>query len=392
MKYPTATGAQRALAGLVATVFVFGPAVVWALGGRPHAIENRALLPAPDVRDGWGALDKLSPWATDHLPGRARAVHLSAWVDFRVLGQLPSKQEVGPKGMTMMAPSVVRGTDGYLFLGQEFTRACAWTPGFGRSLKSISHLAEIIEASGRKVVFTVAPNKSSVASDKLPRVMPRGDCAILGIAKQNQLLDSFRNPLFVGIRKPLAEAHAAGKQVFPRTDSHWATLGGAILAQAVAGQLDPALAPRLRLEPDQITGVGDLKTKLGLTSPELVTSASLSSGATVFPHPEQQPVYGQTPAYHPDSWVTRPTEGLVQGRTLLLGDSFTGASLESLRPLFAQGRFVSFSHMAQGQLISEIASSDTVVIEVVQRNVVGGLCAQPKFQKRVATALGVPAR
>lgn len=389
MKRLTAHRVQRNIVSLVATVFVFGPALAWSLGFTPKAIENRDLAPAPAAAQGWNAFDALSPWATDHLPGRANAVHLNAWLEYNMLRQVPASQRSGPGGAAS-TPAVVRGKDGYLFVGKDFTNACSEAAKYEQSLKSLARLAEIIEASGRRVVFTVAPNKSSVIANDLPRAVPRGDCALRAIERQNQLIDGIRHPLYVGIRRPLADAHAAGRQVFFRTDTHWTMLGGAMYAQALATRLDPELAPRLRLEPLQHTRIGDLTKLIGLTSPESLTSATLSSGATVFPGAKKT-TKGARPVYQPESWVTRPGKGLVQGHTLLLGDSFTGAALSSLRPIFAQGRFVVFRLVPQEQLISEIRSADTVVIEVIERDVGIQVPTEKKFQSRVAAALSVSA-
>jgi hypothetical protein len=377
------------MVSLVAAAFVFGPALAWSLGVTPKAIENRDLAPAPAAGQGWKAFDALSPWATDHLPGRAKAVHLNAWLEYNMLRQVPASQRSGPGGAAS-TPAVVRGKDGYLFTGKDFTNACSQAARYEQSLTSLARLAEIIEDSGRRVVFTVAPNKSSVTTDDLPRAVPRGACALRAIERQSELIDGIRHPLYVGVRKPLADAHGAGRQVFFRTDTHWTMLGGAMYAQALAARLDPELAPRLRLEPVRHTRVGDLTKLIGLTSPESVTSATLSSGATVFPG-HKEAAKGARPAYQPESWVTRPGKGLVQGRTLLLGDSFTGAALTSLRPMFAQGRFVVFRLVPQEQLISEIRSADTVVIEVIERDIGIQVPTQAKFQSRVAAALGVPA-
>jgi SGNH hydrolase-like domain, acetyltransferase AlgX len=389
MRYLTSRGAGLGVVGAVATAFVFGPAAAWALGVSPRAIENRALSPAPVASDGWDALDTLAPWATDHLPGRADAVHLNAWVDYNVLGQLPANQQLGTKG-SASSPTVVRGKDGYLFYGKEFTSACDGMTRYEHSLKSVAELAEIIRASGRRVVFSIAPNKSSVTTDELPRAIPRGTCAARAIERQNELLDNLQDPLYVGIRRALDDAHASGKQVYLRTDTHWTKLGSAMYAQAVAARLDPELAGRLRLYPVRISAVGDLTKLIGLTSPELVTSVSLSSGGTVLSNPAAATAGVLKANPRPVSWVTRPSDGLVQGRTLLLGDSFTNAALASLQPLFADGRFVSVGRFPERLIVGEIESSDTVVIEVVQRDVVGHLFTQPRFHSQVAAALGVP--
>jgi alginate O-acetyltransferase complex protein AlgJ len=389
MKHLTARGAQLGVVGLVATVFVFGPATALALGVSPRAIENRALSTAPAASDGWDALDGLAPWATDHLPGRATAVQMNAWVDYNLLGQLPAPQQVGTKGAATQ-PIVVRGTDGYLFYGEDFTSACDTATTYEQSLKSLAELAEVIRASGRRVAFTVAPNKSSVTTKNLPRSMPRGNCAARAIERQNQLLDSMQHPLYVGVRRALADAHASGKQVYWRTDTHWTNLGAAMYAQALAAHLDPALSRRLRLKPERVTKVGDLVKLIGLSSTESVASATLSTGGTVFQDPKTANYDPMRAVYQPEKWITSPGKGLVQGRTLLLGDSFTYFALASLRPMFTHGTFFWSGTVPEGQLISEIKSSDSVVIEVVERYVTGSLYVQPPFQERVSAALGVP--
>ena len=134
----------RWVAGAIALLFVFGPAIMYVAGERPVAFENRPLAEAPDAADGWDALDALAPWASDHLPGRQRAVRANAWLDYHVLGTLPSAAGSGgtppaAAGATNAAPStptVIRGKDDVLFLGEQFDLACTDRSTFRPALRT----------------------------------------------------------------------------------------------------------------------------------------------------------------------------------------------------------------------------------------------------------------
>lgn len=370
---------RRIIGTAVALVFVFGPPIGLVAGVKPSTIDNRALAPAPSLDKGFDALDMVGPWATDRLAGRGQAVQAKSWIDFNLLKEMPASNKV------------VRGKDGYLFLGEDFTKACAGRTAFERNLKSFLKLAEIIKASGRNAVFTLGPNKSSVVSASLPKALPTGNCAMTGIAQENAVLDNFRHPLWVGVHSQLVEAQAAGKNPYSRTDTHWTTGGAAIFARSLAQQLDPGLAERITTTPTTITKAGDLTTLLGLAVTEDQPSADLSTGTTVTPDPSlDQFDLLKMDNYGKERWTTTPAAGLVPGKSLILGDSFAYTALGNLRPLFADGTFLWTGHVSQTDIVSQIKASDTVVVELVQRSVAAGhLYASPAFQAKVAAALGV---
>lgn len=367
----------RIFTTVVAFAFVFGPPIAMATGVTGSTIDNRRLAPPPSLAKGFDALDMLGPWATDRLAGRSNAVQAKAWVDYHVLGEMPSSGKV------------VRGRNGYLFLSDDFTRTCANHPAFRRSLRSFLELAEIIEASGRRAVFAVAPNKSAVVTENLPGAVPTGACALMAIAQQNLILEDLKHPAWVGAGPQLIAAQAAGQQPYARTDTHWTTSGSAVFAQAVAAELRPGLARRITITPTTVTKQGDLTKLIGVNAAEAQPSAELSvTGRTVKPDPRYDQYDPQRMRYGQERWKTRPARGLVPGKSLILGDSFAYTALGNLRPLFANGTFLWTGYTGPDEIIRQIEASDTVVIEVVQRNVTSShLFARPDFQAKVARAL-----
>lgn len=372
---------RRIIGTTVALAFVFGPPIALAAWVEPSNIDNRAQAPTPSLDKGFDALDMVGPWATDRLAGRGDAVRTKAWIDFHLLKEMPASGKV------------VRGKDGYLYLGEDFTKACGGNAAFEKSLSSFLKLAEIIERSGRNAVFTLGPNKSSVVSENLPNAVPTGACAQRAIAHQNAVLDKFQHPEWVGVRSRLAAAQAAGQQPYARTDTHWTTGGGAIFATALAEHFGPGLANRITTKPVTITKTGDLTALLGLASTEAQPSAELSTGATVTPDPRFAQYDPMKILYGKEHWTTSPATGLVPGKSLILGDSFVYSTLGNLRPLFADGTFLWSGHVSLADILSHMKASDTVVIELVQRSVrPSHMYASAAFHQKVAAALGVPVR
>jgi alginate O-acetyltransferase complex protein AlgJ len=359
---------SRVVVAVVAFGFVFGPAFGYAVGFRQAPVDNRAIAPAPSASAGWDALDAVGPWASDRLAGRSTAVRSKSWFDFHVLRELPASGKV------------VRGPDGYLFLGEDFTKACKQTPAFKQGLDGLARLAEVIERSGRKAVFTAGPNKSAVVA--VPSVVPDGQCALDGIAEQNSVLDEYDHPAWLGLRQELTKS-----QTYWRTDSHWSGAGAAVFAKALAAKL--GLQAPLKTTPDKVTKTADLNVLLGLTATETPPSVQLSTGTTVTPQPGYAAFDPTKVLYGVERWKTTPAAGLVGGKSVIIGDSFGYFALGNLRPLFADGTFLWTGHVSEVDLIKAIKGADTVVIQIVQRSITPGHAFATKaFRDKVAAALG----
>ncbi|MBS4754175.1 hypothetical protein KG112_15305 [Nocardioides sp. zg-ZUI104] len=380
----------RAVAGVVALLFVFGPLLALASGVRPTAFENRPLAAAPDPAAGWRALDALAPWASDHLPGREQAVRAQAWVDYHVLRTLPRTVRGGPTGdgAGPSTPTVLRGSDGVLYLGEEFDKACADRGRFRAGLKRLARTARLIESSGRRVVFFVGPNKSAVDTAHLPRFLPSAECTRQALAEQNRVLDTFEDPRYLSVRRELADLAAAGEQPYWRTDTHWSTVGSAVLAERLAERLSPRLASRLTLVKGTRARTGDLTLLAGLDFEERSPTADVATGAQVQEAPGSEAFDETKSVYGEHRWTSVPRTGLVRGRTTIVGDSFVYFGLGNLRPLFATGEFLWVGRPATvPQIIERILASDTVVLETVQRALTTSVLGERSFYRQLKRAL-----
>ena len=135
-------------------------------------------------------------------------------------------------------------------------------------------------------------------------------------------------------------------------------------AQQLADALDPALWRSSRIVPTgPVRLQADLAAQLGTPRTDEVPGWRLErEGVTVTE--ERATTIAATTTGAP----------LHTPSTLILGDSFTQSSLSLLSPLFASARIVQPATATDDPpaLVSAILSSDTVVLEIVERSVVGG--------------------
>ena len=171
---------------IAALVFFFGPSFAVLCGFRAQAIENRALTRFPSIHDGWKALPELGTWATDHLAGRKFAVKANDEVATRIFSEPPAvKQTTDKNGFTQ----VVEGKNGWLFLGDDFRVKCVQSRPAWDTIARITKLSNAVAASGRKLVFAIAPDKSDIYPQYLPNdYVGRGvlDCLrpqVLGVVR-----------------------------------------------------------------------------------------------------------------------------------------------------------------------------------------------------------------
>lgn len=301
---------------------------------------------------------------------------------------LTDAQYTGVDGQThKSAPILIRGRNGTVFYGEEMDGACGYGKQFDTSLKKLAKLAKLIQRSGRRVVFTVPPNKSAVVKkDILKSQLPHGKCDLMGIAQQDRTLDRFADKNYVGLRKPLAARAAKGqKNLYWPIDTHWTRLAAQTWVDGLAQKLDPALAARQTFRRGRETIETDVSF-LGVIPETKETGPAVFSTTNVKVKAE--------PAYDPEnvivpyhSWRTKPAGRTWPGKTLLIGDSFTYRALDSLMPLFNEGEFIWYGQPGIPNIPAAIAAADTVVIQVVQRWVPISPLIRAQFTADVRAAL-----
>ena len=283
------------------------------------------------------------------------------------------------------APTVVRGLRGELYFGFEFDYACALGgPKTAKAIAQMGKLAAVIEKSGRRVVYTVAPGKVWGRGGHLdPANLPHGACDTVGAAQQDKVLDR-RRPDYLPLRPRLRSKR---HQMYWKTDPHWTTVGGAAFAKGVAAMLDPAVARAQRYRYSTESRWGNLSEALGDPALETGERAIPANGVRIRTARGAPDWSGYPDVIFDHSWVSTPSRKTIPGRTVLLGDSFMWYALESLRPVFRQGRFLWAIHNDEAEVAKAIARADTVVLEQYAPS--GGLIfSRASFRRLVRHELG----
>ena len=263
-----------------------------------------------------------------------------------------------------LAPIVVDGRDGMMFYGPDFDMACHFGAKLRNGFQHLAKLARVINRSGRRVVFTIAPNKSMVENKYLGRgQLPHGACDEIGLKQQAQTLDKFADRHYLPLRKGLVKSPVTP---YWKTDPHWTTVGGSVFSGQLAALLNPRVAASQRLVPTEQTILGIFNETMAVNEPETAPAVRPGRGVKVRTAPGSTEWNGLPELVTDHSWISSPARKTIKGRTLIVGDSFTQYALGTLRPLFHRGHFMWIDHFTRDQLLEAIGASRTVVIEVAQ--------------------------
>jgi hypothetical protein len=266
--------------------------------------------------------------------------------------------------MHMPSPPVVQGTAGDEFSGIDIDIACKYGAKISRRAEDLEKVVRLIRNSGRRVIWTIGPNKSNVMGDRLPTDLPHRHCVSKGIRAQNALLDGIDDPSYLPMRERLARDK---RQTYWRTDPHWTTVAASVFAVRAARELDPKLAKRQSYTYGTETRVGLFTKLLGADTPETVETASPTTPVTVRTAPDSAADFAGYPDLVWDhSWDSSPARRTWGRHTLLLGDSFGLFALEAMRPLFRHGRWLWVNGVPVQSILDGITDAHTVVLEVQQ--------------------------
>lgn len=360
--------ARRAAAVLAAGLLFFGPVVAFATGERAVELENRKLPDFPDLTEGWAVIPKLESWANAHLPLRQHAVSGNAALSHLLFEQPPTYHSGGPPTY----PRVIEGRDGWLYFGDDVAEGCRPKWSIDETLDRVHRLARIVRQSGRKFVFTVAPDKTTIHPERLPERFLGKGCMERRKREFWAALERADPEGYVDLRSALLTMrNETGKPVYWRTDSHWndrsAALYGTLLAEAV----QPGLTEGTTLtRAGSQARTGDLGPLMGVPREEIIELWSLKrDGVRQVSRDDSG-----TPLWFGVSNTSRKAP-LFKPKTVLIGDSFTRNSAPWVTPYFADLTVMRSDAPARagtGQVAERIAASDVVIFEMVERYFVGG--------------------
>lgn len=359
----TAKHLVRVVFATLAVVFFATPLALRAVGVTAEEFENRRLATAPRVSQGWDAFGQTTRYLVDHMPLRAQAVRANTriWTDVFDTDPPYSRDtalandqalpfagaverdgdiqiEKGRRG-TQGVARASSGSDGWFYFTTEFEAACETKVPNELRLERWARLVRAVRESGRESVMVVAPSKSSVYPEHLPKRYPFDDCAPRARERFWRLL-SREGPRrgVLDVRSELLRLKEhAGDGLFQRADSHWTTLGALTMVKAVLASVGNGV----RLKSSEIAYRGAV---------DYTGDLSVAGGAS---GTDTRDEYG----------IERPPGApRVPGRTLLICDSFAYKWMRLFRAYFEDVRYTYWTGDPK-LVIDAIRRSDTVIFE-----------------------------
>ncbi len=355
---------QRLLLAIAGALLIFLPGLASLVGVRAQPIENRPLVALPSADDGWDAVDDVVPFANDHLAFRDRAIRLDTWVDEKLFGDHPAYGQSAE-------PKVLLGIDGWLFLAEDLTKACRPLDTIDAALDTIDALHDVLERHGKRLVFLIAPDKTTFMADHL-RPSPGDACAA---RFKDRLWNSLANRPprgYVDLRAALeTERSDTGAVLYRRLDTHWNERAAVVATRAVVEGIDPELwATTTVVQQGEIARPDDLTRLLGRSTreptPHLGVRRSVSETVRHI-QPGDHP--GSPHAFH----VTNRARGntpLVQGKTLFFYDSFGAMLHPFLSGFFADIEGANHLLTPPATIAERFPDADTVIYEIVERHLI----------------------
>jgi hypothetical protein len=374
---------------MIAFLFFFGPLGAFVLGQRPVAFENRRLAEFPSLSEGWEFFPHFTTWAVDHLPLRNKAVQANARASELLFGEPPSFGAGSAGGPVTGVPSggagdqkkaspyakVLQGKDGWLYFGADVEELCEPDRSIDDTISRINRLAAAVEASGRRFVLTIAPDKSTIVPENLPDTFYGQDCAGERRAAFWKAIESAPPTGYLDLRADLeGEQERTGRSLYRKTDTHWTSGGAAIFARDLADVLDPTLwAGTQVVDAGTTRRTGDLGPMIGAPHEDEYDAVEVRRPG-VTPVGRDSLDLPEMP-YSPVTLTNRSTGApLFEPSTLLMGDSFTSASRQALGSLFAHLTLLhgQVAEPFPDAVAHRMADADVVVYEVVERTIAGG--------------------
>jgi alginate O-acetyltransferase complex protein AlgJ len=393
-------GRRQLTALMSALVFFATPALMWVFGMRAGEIENHKLAAFPSIADGWGMFTGLDEWATDNLAFRGGAVNTTDWISRTIFGEPapfdqggdtkptgplpgspsepvpadPQQAEPGDGGETSDGSDagfrrVIEGTDDWLYFGTDTLNKCHPQVALDQTMTQLVNLRTAIEASGRKLVLVVVPDKTTMFPEHLPASYPGKECADAVTPDLWQKVIQVAGDMDIRPRLAAA-ADDLGKPVYYPQDTHWTNEGALAMVDSLAEQIKPGVTDRWRIQANErYSAAADLPPLIGKNGKNNATSYRLRpNGRTDRADP------GTSDLFEPLHRKSSPLTGQVFAKTAVLGDSFLVAASRYLPAAFSDVtmQYYLMAGRDPAQVIKTIGDAEIVVVEIVERNIAAG--------------------
>lgn len=340
--------------------FVSVPLLLTLLGQRPGATDNRAVAEPPDLSPralvDERTYQELDRYLSDQFALRELAIRADARLDDLVWK--------GDRG------DVRRGEDGWLYYGPSLTQLCQEPMGPQVAVEVLDRFAAGLDERGVEFRYLVAPEKPSLYPEYLTdRLRGDGECGRGQVALLRAELGAASRPWYVDLYEPLEQLKAQSDEpIYHPRDTHWTGAGAALFVERMVDSLDPGLwrdgalrvAGTADFEPD-LTRLLGLPQRVEVPEFEIVRDGVTTTVSAEVPVEGAQPIRRST---------SRTTgEGLVEGRSVVIYDSFGLSAIDLVQPFFADVSFVHWNAVDSPEAEALLDAADTVVAQGAEREV-----------------------
>lgn len=200
--------------------------MLWKDGGESS--ENRTLAEVPKLKDenGWNinVLSDAGAYFEDHFAYRTELVTADAMLRGKIF-------------QVSADDGVIAGTDGWLYYMDSLDDYLGRNLMSDRAIYNVAHTLSMmqtyVEQTGRKFIFTVAPNKNSLYNEHMPYYYKK--------VSDEQNIDRLRTALeaeginYVDLFSVFEEAEGV---FYHQRDSHWNNMGAAMAAEELFEALE----------------------------------------------------------------------------------------------------------------------------------------------------------
>jgi hypothetical protein len=255
---------MKKVLSIIFVLILLAPTVTWLarldfgihverIGLKPPRFDSRALL----KNDYYLSFDQ---YLNDSFSLRDPLIFSKRWLDYHLFKMTDTAAvHVGRQGWLYSRNSIndfrKQACDDLLLIQQ-----------LALDLHAVDHL---LSASGRRFVFMVAPNKSTIYPEYIGFIPTGGLC---GRSRYDLLLETFaRYPLknFVRLENRLFYSKRSNRWLYNPTGTHWNALGAAVAAEAIAEQIDQKSGHWALDAPHKVSGdpIDLVRRLLGLSTP-----------------------------------------------------------------------------------------------------------------------------
>lgn len=350
---------RTVIAGFLLALVV--PAVALLIGVRPPDLEGGApaTLPPIDLSTAgdpstYAAVDR---WVAESFPLRAAAASAYGVIDYGLLGGSPN-------------PDVIVGRDGWLFTITELRPVCRFTAA--EVLAGLDEVSAALAAHGIDLRFTVPPDKHVIHPDE---VVPGSGLGTSCADDREAELEAgmlARPTIAVPVWSALRAVRVADPErpIYFHQDTHWTPLGALVATEALIDSLAPGLWSEDQVPTDGFANYEtDLSRLIGLPNKERVPKLVIRPGVEVTEGSIELAVDIDN-ARDVATFAVDPAAAAVEGRTLIVYDSFYGTNMRRIAPWFRESVWVHQGDLTDHPaLVASLPRFDRVVVARVERGV-----------------------